>query len=57
MYECESCNDCFLRGKCFKCKNNKRIEYYLLVLAFNINKLHNRIQKCRFGKHLFEMAT
>ncbi|NMS88522.1 IS1182 family transposase, partial [Clostridioides difficile] len=102
VYECESCNDCFLRSKCFKGKNNKRIEcskvftklrersqdniknelgillrinrsiqvegafgvtkqdykfkrflmrghknvrteYYLLALAFNIDKLHNRI--------------
>lgn len=115
VYECESCNDCFLRSKCFKGKNNKRIEcskvftklrecsqdniknklgillrmnrsiqvegafgitkqnykfkrflmrghknvkteYHLLALAFNIDKLHNRIQKDRFGKHLFEIA-
>lgn len=35
---------------------NIRTEYYLLALAFNIDKLHNRIQKCRFGKHLFEIA-
>ncbi|MCC0717301.1 transposase [Clostridioides sp. ZZV14-6105] len=27
VYECESYNDCFLCSKCFKGKNNKKIEY------------------------------
>lgn len=35
---------------------NVRTEYYLLPLAFNIDKLHNRIQKGRLGKHLFRIA-
>ncbi len=26
VYKCESCNACFLRSKCLKVKNNKRIE-------------------------------
>ncbi|MCC0643038.1 MULTISPECIES: transposase [unclassified Clostridioides] len=26
VYKCESYNNCFLRGKCFKGKNNKKIE-------------------------------
>lgn len=32
-------------------------ELYLLGLAYNINKLHNKRQKQRSGKHLHEIAA
>lgn len=35
-------------------KENVTIEYMLLAFGFNINKLHNRIQKGRLGLNLFE---
>lgn len=35
-------------------KNNVLAESILLALAININKLHNKIQANRTGKHLFE---
>ena len=36
-------------------KNNVLAESILLALAININKLHNKIQANRTGKHLFEL--
>lgn len=36
-------------------KNNVLAESILLALANNINKLHNKIQANRTGKHLFEL--
>lgn len=36
-------------------KNNVLAESVLLALAININKLHNKIQADRTGKHLFEL--
>ena len=36
-------------------KNNVLAESTLLALANNINKLHNKIQANRTGKHLFEL--
>jgi len=36
-------------------KNNVLAESILLALAININKLHNKIQANRVGKHLFEL--
>ena len=41
----------------FMCRGQKNVlaESILLAMAHNINKLHNKIQKDRTGKHLFEL--
>ena len=41
----------------FMCRgqNNVLAESILLAMAFNVNKLHNKIQIGRTGKHLFEL--
>ena len=41
----------------FMCRgqNNVLAESILLAVAHNINKLHNKIQANRTGKHLFEL--
>lgn len=41
----------------FMCRGQKNVlaESVLLAMAHNINKLHNKIQKDRTGKHLFEL--
>lgn len=41
----------------FMCRGQKNVlaESILLALAHNINKLHNKIQAGRTGKHLFEL--
>lgn len=41
----------------FMCRGQKNVlaESILLAMAQNINKLHNKIQKDRTGKHLFEL--
>ena len=41
----------------FLCKGTQNVlsESILLALAHNINKLHNKIQSGRTGKHLFEL--
>lgn len=36
-------------------KNNVLAESILLAIASNINKLHNKIQSDRTGKHLFPL--
>ena len=36
-------------------RNNVKTEFILLCLAYNINKLHNKIQNDRCGKHLHEL--
>ena len=37
-------------------KNNVRTEYLLLAIAFDLNKLHYRIQGQRIGQHLFDIS-
>ena len=41
----------------FMCRGQKNVlaESIILAMAHNINKLHNRIQADRTGKHLFEL--
>ena len=41
----------------FMCRGQRNVlaESVLLAMAVNINKLHNKIQKDRTGKHLFEL--
>ena len=41
----------------FMCRGKKSVlaESILLAMAHNINKLHNKIQTGRTGKHLFEL--
>ena len=41
----------------FMCRgqNNVLAESILLAMAHNVNKLHNKIQSNRTGKHLFEL--
>ena len=41
----------------FLCKGQQNVlaESILLAMAYNINKLHNKIQSGRTGKHLFEI--
>lgn len=41
----------------FMCRGQKNVlaESILLAMAHNINKLHNKIQANRIGKHLFEL--
>lgn len=41
----------------FICKGQRNVlaESILLAMAHNINKLHNKIQEDRIGKHLFEL--
>ena len=41
----------------FMCRGQKNVlaKSILLAIAHNINKLHNKIQKDRTGKHLFEL--
>lgn len=41
----------------FMCRRQRNVlaESILLAMAENINKLHNKIQKDRTGKHLFEL--
>ena len=43
--------------KIFMCRGQKNVlaESILLAIAHNINKLHNKIQYNRTGKHLFEL--
>ena len=36
-------------------QNNVLAESILLAMAHNVNKLHNKIQSNRTGKHLFEL--
>ena len=38
-------------------KNKVKTEFVLLSLGYNINKLHNKIQNERCGKHLFDMKN
>ena len=38
-------------------KRNIQTELYLIGLAYNINKLHNKIQNQRCGKHLHEVKA
>lgn len=38
-------------------KSNIQTELYLVGLAYNINKLHNKIQNQRCGKHLHEIKA
>lgn len=38
-------------------KRNIQTELYLIGLAYNINKLHNKIQNQRCGKHLYEVKA
>ncbi len=44
-----------MRFRRFLCKGTQNVlsESVLLALAHNINKLHNKIQSGRTGKHLF----
>ena len=41
----------------FMCRGKKNVlaESILLAMAYNINKLHNKIQSNRTGKHLFDL--
>ena len=41
----------------FMCRGQKNVlaESILLAMAYNVNKLHNKIQSNRTGKHLFEL--
>lgn len=41
----------------FMCRGQKNVlaESVLLAMAYNINKMHNKIQSNRTGKHLFEL--
>lgn len=41
----------------FMCRGQKKVlaESILLAVAHNVNKLHNKIQSNRTGKHLFEI--
>ncbi len=41
----------------FMCRGQKNVlaESILLAMAHNINKIHNKIQADRTGKHLFEL--
>ena len=41
----------------FMCRGQKNVlaESILLAMAHNINKLHNKIQSNRTGKHLFKL--
>lgn len=41
----------------FLCRGKKNVlaKTTLLSMAYNINKLHNKIQTNRTGKHLFEL--
>ena len=43
--------------KRFMCRGQKNVlaESILLAIAHNVNKLHNKIQYNRTGKHLFEL--
>ena len=43
--------------KRFMCRGQKNVlvESILLAIAHNVNKLHNKIQYNRIGKHLFEL--
>ena len=36
---------------------NVTAEWYLMAFAYNILKLHHRIQNGRLGAHLFEMTA
>ena len=45
---------CFRRFLC-RGKQNVLVETILLAIAHNINKLHNKIQSCRTGTHLFAL--
>jgi transposase len=38
-------------------KNSVKAEFILLCIAYNINKLHNKIQNDRCGKHIHELET
>lgn len=38
-------------------KNSVKTEFILLCIAYNINKLHNKIQNDRCGKHIHELKT
>ncbi len=41
----------------FMCRGQRNVlaESIMLAMAQNLNKLHNKIQKDRTGKHLFEL--
>ncbi len=38
-------------------KTNVKIEFLLLSMGYNINKLHGKIQRDRLGSHLYEVKT
>ena len=43
--------------KIFMCSEQKNVlaESIILAIAHNVNKLHNKIQYNRTGKHLFDL--